>query len=284
MKPSYMTNLMSSFYLWLDHELASVGQGFQVTSGRLYPVQDSNYGGYNVYSSPFRQWITDSSVSGAVVPSGVYFNGTFIPKGSGVTINYNKGEVLLNTGLGRPNTITAQYAKKDFNIYYTDDREENLLFENSYSLAPKFSRITGGLNGDEQPFPCIFLKNTSYENVPYALGGQDRTMTTVRCIILSDNIYLMDGAISVMTDSARKVFPLISPAELPYNYYGDFKSGTSYQYSQVVTTQNTNLVYINNVVVSRLDEIRNKHINLKVVAAMVDFELWQARHPRIYSN
>ena len=121
MKPSYMTNLMSSFYLWLDHELASVGQGFQVTSGRLYPVQDSNYGGYNVYSSPFRQWITDSSVSGAVVPSGVYFNGTFIPKGSGVTINYNKGEVLLNTGLGRPNTITAQYAKKDFNIYYTDD-------------------------------------------------------------------------------------------------------------------------------------------------------------------
>ena len=87
-----------------------------------------------------------------------------------------------------------------------------------------------------------------------------------------------------MTDSARKVFPLISPAELPYNYYGDFKSGTSYQYSQVVTTQNTNLVYINNVVVSRLDEIRNKHINLKVVAAMVDFELWQARHPRIYSN
>jgi hypothetical protein len=97
-------------------------------------------------------------------------------------------------------------------------------------------------------------------------------------------MYLLDGAISVMTDTTKKVFPLIEPQNLPYNYYGDFKSGSAYQYSGLVTQQNTNLIYVDRVTVSRLDEIKNKNINMKVVAAMVDFELWQARYPRKYNN
>jgi hypothetical protein len=282
MKPSYMTNLMSSFYLWLDHEVASVGAGFTPTSGKLYPVNDPSYSQYNVYSSPFRQWVSDISISGAVVPSGVYCDGNFITRESGAIFNFNKGEVLLPPSLGKPNLVTSEYTKKDFNIYYTDEREENLLFESAYSLAPKFTRITGGLVGDDQPFPCIFIKNTSFENKPYALGGHDMTKSTVRCIILSDNMYLLDGLLSVMTDSARKVFPTVDPNSLPYNYYGDFKSGIQYKYSQLATNQTTNLVYIDRVVISRLDEIRNKHINLKVVAAMADFELSQSRYPRSY--
>jgi hypothetical protein len=132
MKPSYVTNLMSSFYLWLDHELASIGGGFTQTSGKLYPVQDGNYGNSPVYSSPFRQWISDSSVSGAVVPSGVFSDGKFLTRQSGVVFNFNKGQVILPTGIGKPVNVTAQYTKKDFNIYYTDEREENLLFENAY--------------------------------------------------------------------------------------------------------------------------------------------------------
>jgi len=285
MNPSYTTNLMSSFYLWLDHELANIGQGFITTSGQLFPVSDASYANYNVYSSPFRQWISDSSIQNAYVPSGVYCDGQFMTRDSGVLFNFNKGEVLLPAGM-KPKLATTQYSKKDFNIYYTDEREENLLFENAHALQSKFRNITGGLGGDDQPFPCIFIKNTSYQNMPYALGGQEQTKTTIRCIILADNMYLMDGAISVMSDSVRKVFPLVGAAQLPYTYYGDFKSGTQYQYPQLASqasVNTTNLIYIDRVVVSRLDEIRNKHINLKVVAAMVDFDLWQARYPRIYN-
>lgn len=282
MKPSYTTNLMSSFYLWLDHELLANGQAFQNTSGKLYKCEDTSYSQYNVYSSPFRQWVSDVSISGANVPSGVFINGNFAPRGSGVILNYNKGQVLVDKSITNP-AITCQYAKKDFNIYYTDEKEESLLFEGAYSLAPKFSMVTGGLNGNDQPFPCIFLKNTSYENVPFAFGGNDKTLTTVRCIILSDNMYLLDGAISLMADTARKVFPILNPSSMPYNYYGDLKSGSKYQYSQLTNAPSTSLAYIDRVTVSRLDEIRNKHINLKVVAAMVDFDIWQSRHPRQYS-
>lgn len=273
---------MSSFYLWLDNELLKVGNAFTPTSGKLYPCQDRDYADFNVYSSPFRQWVSDSSIESAIIPSGVYINGQFANRQSGVIINYNKGEVLLNKSLGAPKDVTTNYTKKDFNIYYTDEREENLLFENSYSLSPKFTQITGGLNGEDRPFPCIFLKNTSYENKPYALGGEDKTVTTIRCIILADNMYLLDGAISLMTDSARKVFPIIPPSGLPYNYYGDFKYGSGYQYAGLAQDFPENLVYIDRVTVSRMDEIRNKKINIKTVAALVDFELWQARNPRKY--
>lgn len=284
MKSSYMTNLMSSFYLWLDHELLNIGQGFTVTSGKLYPVQDCDYANYNVYGSPFRQWASDNSVSGTFIPSGAYFDGNFIGRESGVIINYNRGQVLVPKNFPlQPRNVTSQYTKKDFNIYYTTERDENILFENAYTLAPKFPLVTGGLNNGDQPIPCVFLKNTYYENKPYALGGQDKTMTTIRCVILADTIYLIDAAISVMTDSARKVFPIVSPDLLPYNYYGDFKSGDYYNYSQIAQTQNTNLAYIDRVTVTRFDEIKNNELNPKIIGVIVDFELWQARDPRKYS-
>jgi len=289
MKPTYIPSLMSSFYLWLDHEILQRGSAFSVYSGSMYPGADYNYSNQITFSSPYRQWVSDSSIAGAVIPSGVYVNGVFKPRGtSGLALNFNKGEAIFTGGIAATSTsVTAQYSVKDFNIYYTDEKMENLLFENRNYLKPKFNRITGGLSTDDQPYPCIYLKNTFYENKPFTFGGQDQSKTTIRCVILSDSMFLLDGAISIMVDSARKVFPIIPTSGIPYNYYGDFKSGTTYNYTglasycQQVFPENT--VYIDRVTVSRLDEIRNKHINLKTVAALVDFELWQGRYPRQYS-
>jgi hypothetical protein len=289
MKPTYLTNLMSSFYLWLDHELLSRGDAYQIYSGKMYSRQDYHYADHISYASPFRQWVSDSSIAGAVIPSGVYVGGNFISKGtSGLAVNFNLGEISFNTGVSMTmQNVTARYSIKDFNIYYTDEREENLLFDNKYLVQSQTNRVTGALYPDDQPYPCIFIKNTSYENKPLSFAGQDKTMTTIRCIVLSDSIYTMDGAISIMVDTARKVFPIIPNSGLPYNYYGDFKSGTSYNYTglaaYVQKNTPTDMVYIDRVTVSRLDEIRNKHINLKTVAALVDFDLWQGRYPRQYS-
>ena len=280
---------MSSFYLWLDHEILQRGTAFTVYSGAMYSGADYNYAQYTTFTSPFRQWVSDSSVTGAVIPSGVYVGGNFIPRGvSGLALNFNKAEAIFSGSVNPKTTnVSAQYSVKDFNIYYTDEREENLLFENRAYLKPKFNSITGGLLPDDQPYPCIYIKNTSYENRPFTFGGQDQTRTTIRCIIISDSIYLLDGAISIMADTVRKVFPIIPNSGIPYNYFGDFKSGASYNYTGLAyycqQTFPNNDVYIDRVTVSRLDEIRNKHINLKTVAAMVDFDLWQGRYPRQYN-
>lgn len=281
MKAAYITNLMSSFYLWLDHEVLSKGEAFINYSGKLYNSPDPNFSINSAYSSPFRQWVYDSSVPNANIPSGVFVNGNYCARGdSGLNIDFNKGRVILNSGVNS-NNITANYSFKEYNIYYTDEREEKLLFEKAYSLIPKVTQIASGLGYLDTPYPCIFIKHRMGENVPFAFGGEDSTKTMVRCIILASNSFSLDGLISILTDSARKVFPLLDSEKFPFNYFGDLKSGQSFNYISLCKEQLPfSFVYIDKVTVSKLDEIDNVKINKKCVAALIDFELSHIRTPR----
>jgi len=105
----------------------------------------------------------------------------------------------------------------------------------------------------------------------------------VRCIVLASNSFSLDGLISILSDSARKVFPVLNPNDFPFNYFGDLKTGNSFNYINLCKSQpQYSLVYIDRVTVSKLDEIDNAKINKKCVAALIDFELSDIRNPRIY--
>jgi hypothetical protein len=105
----------------------------------------------------------------------------------------------------------------------------------------------------------------------------------VRCIVLASNSFSLDGLISILSDSARKVFPVLNPNDFPFNYFGDFKTGNNFNYVELCKNQpRYNLVYIDRVTVSKLDEIDNAKINKKCVGALIDFELSDLRNPRIY--
>jgi hypothetical protein len=97
MKAAYITNLMSSFYLWLDHEILTRGEAFINYSGKLYNSPDPNFPNNSIYGAPFRQWVYDRSVPNANIPSGVFINGNYIARGvSGLNIDFNKGRAILN--------------------------------------------------------------------------------------------------------------------------------------------------------------------------------------------
>ena len=281
MKATYITNLMSSFYLWLDHEVLARGEAFINHSGKLYTSPDPNFPANSVYSAPFRQWVYDSSIPNANIPSGVFINGNYTARGTnGLNIDFNKGRIILNNGINSTN-VTANYSFKEYNIYYTDEREEKLLFEKAYNITPKVTQALSGLNHLDTPYPCIFIKHRMGENVPFAFGGEDSTQTTIRCIVLASNSFSLDGLISILSDSARKVFPVLSPNDFPFNYFGDFKTGNNFNYINLCKNQLPyNFVYIDRVTVSKLDEIDNSKINKKCVAALVDFELFNIRNPR----
>ena len=281
MKSTYIHNLMSSFYLWLDHEILTRGEAFINYSGKLYNSPDPNFINSSVYSSPFRQWVYDSSITGAKIPTGIFLNNSFIPKNSsGLFIDYNKGRIIFNNQNLTGNFSTS-FSFKEFNLYYTDEREEKLLFEKAYSVTPKTHQVTGGLGYLDVPYPCIFIKHRSSENIPFAFGGEDKTETLLRCIALAPNSFLLDGLISILNDSARKTFPLLSADQFPFNYFGDFKFNNYFNYEEVCGEIN-NRVYIDKVTVSKLDEVDNAKINKKVVAALIDFEVYDIRSPRVY--
>jgi hypothetical protein len=283
MKSTYITNLMSSFYLWLDHEILVRGEAFSSYSGELYSSSDPNFPANSVYGAPFRQWVYDSSVPNAHIPSGIFINENYLARGSsGLNIDFNKGRVILNNDINSTN-ITANYSFKEYNIYYTDEREEKLLFEKAYNITPKVTQVTSGLGYLDNPYPCIFIKHRMGENIPFAFGGEDSTQTMIRCIALGSNSFSLDGLISILSDSARKVFPVINPNDFPFNHFGDFKTGNSFNYVNLCKNQpRYNLVNIDRVTVSKLDEIDNSKINKKCVAAIIDFELSDIRKPRVY--
>jgi hypothetical protein len=283
MKAAYITNLMSSFYLWLDHEILARGEAFINYSGKLYNSPDPNFPNNTIYGAPFRQWVYDSSIPNVNIPSGIFVNGSYVARGTnGLNIDFNKGRAILNNEIVS-NDVTANYSFKEYNIYYTDEREEKLLFEKAYNITPKINQVTGALGYLDTPYPCIFIKHRMGENVPFAFGGEDSTQTMVRCIVLASNSFSLDGLISILSDSARKVFPVLSPNDFPFNYFGDFKTGNNFNYIELCQNQpRYNLVHIDRVTVSKLDEIDNAKINKKCVGALIDFELSDIRNPRIY--
>lgn len=293
MKSSYITELTSSFYVWLDHEILNFGQGFVNYTGELYKTSDPNFPTSAIYGSAFRQWVYDYSIPNAIVCSGININNNFYDRDntfiSGLSIDYTKGRVIFNNQLNvniSPNPQAA-FSLKEYNLYYTDEKEEKLLFEKAYNVTPKTYQVTGALNYLDAPYPCIFIKYRFGENNPFAFGGLDTTQNTIRCIVLASNSFSLDSLISILNDSARKMFPLLKGNELPFDFKGDFQifeiNGRHFDYIELCKRKSqSDLILIKNVTISKLDEIDNAKINKKCVAALVDFELESIRKPRLY--
>lgn len=284
MKATYINNLASSFYLWLDHEILTRGEAFITYSGKLYEVQDPSFDSSSVYGSPFKQWVYDSSVPNAYIPSGVTSGTQFIQRGqNNLNIDFNHGRVIFAGNKTSAQNLSIKYSFKEFNLYYTDEREEKLIFEKSYTLTPYINQITGALGPLDIPYPCVFIKLKTNENKPFAFGGLDESNYWIRCIVLAKDTFSLDSLTSILADSARKVFPVFNPEDLPFNYLGDFKSGNGYNYINMCKAQGQHqLVFIDKVNVTKFDEAENSYINKKTIAALVDFELKAVRQPRIY--
>lgn len=284
MTPQYQNFLLPSFGLFIDHNICALGSGYSLFSGRLYPTYDPNYQGFNKWGSPFRQFVADQSLAGAVIPSGVYNNGNFVPRGmSGLSIDFVRGRVVAPiTGFNSGVNFTAAYSIKDFNIYYTSEIDEILLFETAPTL-PQQNKLgiqpSGALQYNEEPYPAIFIAQTDGINEGFAFGGTDQTDSNMTCVVLSNDEFKLDAALSIFRDSARKYFPNIT-GQLPYNYLGD---ATGFNYNSICAAANQqDLVYINKVNIRKFSQKINKLINPQVFGGIASFELQQIRNPRRY--
>ena len=75
MKTQYENRVMSSFLLWFDHTLLDKGEAFTNHNSKYYPVTGS-FAGYTTFGAPFKQFVTDSSITDATIASGAYVSGT----------------------------------------------------------------------------------------------------------------------------------------------------------------------------------------------------------------
>lgn len=313
MKPQFQHTLTTSFYLWFDNYLQKYGDAYKNKTGIFYNMADDRLDStYNVYSSPYKQFIFDSGLhtgayvngqgsEGAIVMdriSGERENGEAfeVLRGtSGLKIDYENGRVFF-TGAdtvsqpegsklpGNSLSLSGQFAVKDFNLYLTNETEEDLIIENKFKTNDRFGNLeTTGVPPYDQVLPAIFITSEQVKNEPLAFGGLDITKTNVKAVVLTSDLYCLDCVMSLAADSQKRSFPQVEFEDFPITELGDIKTATyptGYSYNQIQNNNSSTMFHIEEVFVSKLSDRVKKKVNPNIFVGFIDFEVHKYRSPR----
>jgi hypothetical protein len=272
---------MTSFMLWFDNHLLNKGEAYSNQTGQLYYFNDSRLpDGYKAYASSYKQWVTDSSVTGSenpVIPTSFMGSG----RADDIIFDFENGRIIeTGNSFGNSEVITGTFAIKDFNIYLTNDTEEDLILENKFQLNSRYSQTPSGVEPYDQVTPAIFLSSEVMRNEPFAFGGEDLTYNNIKAVVLAENNYQLDGVLSIFADTARKTIVKIPFTGHPATEYGDLKNG-SYDYTAVSSSYNSNNpYYIDDVTVSKFSERAQQQVPGEIKVGFMDFEVSTSRFPR----
>lgn len=272
-------NINGSFYLWLDNILLTKGAAFTNYTGIMMPTQTEAYPNLNVYQSPHSQFVYDASVPNAILPSGIITPTGFVAQtGSDLVIDYPNGRVLTSATY---QSVSGSYAFKDVNLYFTDESEHHLLFENKFYLRPIDNQNPTGFNTNEKSYPAIYIQYNPGQNQLLSFDGLNSTTMNIRAVLLADTKFLFDGVCGILRDTQSLYIPIFTSAQMPFNYYGDYKSGVfNYKNTAAIIQKDPNqMVFINNVKVSPFATRVNQEIAHKLKGGFIDFELLIYRFP-----
>lgn len=279
MRPLFSHDLMTSFYLFLNNSLQNGAQAYtNVNNQTLYPMNTLGSQNGNVWASPFKGWVYDSSVSGANIPSGVTnSSGQFLTRGSGIVIDFNNGRVISPYNWG---PLTASFACPNYNLYISDETRTNFWLDQVFDSNPNVAYTATGAPNTPFFAPCIILTNANEQNDPFALGGLDQTRNTIRAYIISNNGWNQEGSQSWIRDLARTTFALASYSAAPLIVpSGDLKGG-NYNYVTGICQAIglTPGVYIEQVHGLKLSQKTNNTTTLQV--AVMEIDCNTVRQPR----
>lgn len=295
MKPQFHHEMVTSFAMWLENHILRKGNAYSNKTNQqfFYQTDDRMDEDYVSFACPHKQWVTDSSIDGADLIDSVTVDGVKVSRNtSGVRFDFDNGRVLIpNSGIAigtssvvatSSSNVKGDYAVKDFNVYITDQTEEELLLESQFDLNSRFSQdVTEGIKPYDQVVPAIFLSYESSSNKPFAFGGQDTTRTSIRCVIFAENSYQLDGLFSILNDSNDLNITNVGFSEHPLNEFGDLKYG-DYNYNDLINRyfQYRSIAIIDRVTVSKLNDRVAKKTHPGLFLGFADFELISVRMPR----
>ncbi len=316
MKPQFQHTLVTSFYLWFDNYLQKNGEAYKNKTGIFYNMTDDRLDStYNVYSSPYKQFVFDSGLHSGVVNSqgtegaivvdrisGRREDGSAfeITRGtSGLHIDYENGRVFFT---GNPvagddygklpgNTLSndghyalsGQFAVKDFNLYVTNQTEEDLVIE-KFKTNNRFGNLeTSGVAPYDQVLPAVFIGAETIKNEPLAFGGLDTTKTNVKAVVMTTDLYCLDCVLSMAADAQKRSFAKVNFSDFPVTELGDIKTATyptGYSYNQIEKSNTSEMFHIEEVNVSKLSDRVTKKVNPDIFIGFIDFEIHKYRSPR----
>jgi len=278
MQNQFQHHLTTSFALWFDNYLLRKGEAYTNQTGQFFSYTDQRISSsYNIFGSAYKQFVTDSSITGATIPTGIYAN-SVEQTSSGVILDFGNGRIL-STGIAPTATVTGSFSVKDFNIYFTNEGEEDLLIERKYNSRSSYPTTNTNIDPYDQSIPAVFINTESIKNEPFAFGGMDRTMTSVKAVVISDTPYLLDGILSIFADSRNEAFSIIPASAHPIDEYGDLKS-PPYNYTSLAASYNDSKFYIDYVQASKMSDKAQSALPSNMYIGFLDFDIYTHRFPR----
>jgi len=294
MKPLYQHKLLTSFYLWFDHYLLKKADAYESFETDLYYYEDERFppSVKKVFGSPYKQWVYDKSPrSSTLVRSPANIPGVPVISGeggalavgdSGMIIDYENGRVLFDSDVETEAHISGSYSVKNFNTYVSNQNEESLIMEGKYKLNARYTRELTNVAPYDEVTPAVFLSTTTSTNEPFALGGEDNTISNITAVAFAENTYQLDGILSVFADASKEVFRGIPYTGSPLDEYGNIKSTypTGYDYKNVANNNSTDTFFVQNTTVSKISDKMDKFIPVPLYVGFIDFEINKYRFPR----
>ncbi len=265
------TRIISSFLLYLDHEIQSKGSGYQNQNVRFYPEVSPISGTY-VFTSPVKPLCNDTSLSGASILSGVYIGNSYISVGqSGLKgINHYKG-ALYFTGTN-PEIyhlpISGRSAVKEVSVKITDKTDWKLLFETKYVNNGSMSNPTTGLDLDTEVSPIVYLRYKGQENKGFAFSRLDNQVNYVRAILIMDTEFQKIAVSSILKNLNYRTIPLVQST--PFDSLGTM-TGQNFNFFDLPTdTSQTPMIL--SVKASDVPQ-QGAYGDIRRSMALVDFEI-----------
>lgn len=268
MKPQFKHLLTSSFMQWFEYTLLTEGECYTNFSGKFYEMTSARKG--TVFALPYGQIVHDSSITGATIPSGVYVNSSFVPRGTNnLRLDFQNGQIMMDPIAGA--NVTGSFAVKEFDLFYTNRAEDELVLSSQFSIKSKSVQPFTGRAENETLAPAIFISKVTASDEAFEFGGADNSINHYRALILATDDAQLDGLDSIFTEKSSTNFAYISST--PWNEYGDLKSGR-YNYLEAVAAEQPNrLVFISDASFTKFSATANKAINPKLKLGVLEFTL-----------
>ena len=286
MKPTFTHNVINSFFLWFDNFLMTKGDAYKTYTTKLYNYEDLRLGGGKVvYGSPYKQWVYDKNITAATIPSGFTINNQFVSTGtSGMKIDFDNGRIIFNSGVSTNLSITGAYSVKEVNSYITDQPEDNLIIENKFVTNSRFTVSENYIPPYNPVTPCIFASIETAHNTAFAFGGEDETKCIIKVVAFCENLYQLDGVLSIFGDSYNEIFSIIPMTGHPLGEFNEMKTGaypTGYDYKNLSNAYNSQTLFISHVETSKIRDSVIKELNPILHIGFLDFEIKTYRYPRL---
>jgi hypothetical protein len=288
MKVGYDHELLSSFYLWFNDRITYFGEAYVGPIEHNFVYVDSHDipENYLAYYSPYRQFVAASDKFEQPVDNYVFIDGEQVFDKDGIYIDYDQGRVLLSRekfGNKQNLEVVGFFAVKTLNSYITDDTEEDVILNKDFIISPleeTYLQSTNGFGENMYTMPAAFLTLSNSYNKPFAFGGMDETCSGIRAVIVADSNYSLDGALSLLRDSAKTTFSMIPFEEFPFAEFSSIKNHP-YKYTELSANRDE-YCFIEEVRVSKLTDRSRERIaaSKDYKIGFVDFEISNARWPR----